>query len=103
MGKVNNPVETDKLQSVCSSVISADKLMTPVSVFRASEKLIDFLNNRINGTICVLTLKTFTQLEENRQLDNGLKLKICWVKGKKRDLKYICSNIFCKKKNSHDN
>lgn len=41
---VNNPEETDKRGRVCSSVISADKLMTLASVIKVQKEQIDFLN-----------------------------------------------------------
>ena len=56
MGEANNPVETDELLAVCSSVMSADKLMIQMLVFSGGEetdwlvkKLIDFAINTING------------------------------------------------------
>lgn len=96
VSKVNSPVETDKLQSVCSSVISGDTLMTQLLVLRAQRNWLIFLKQN-KWAICCLRPKLFTQSHGNKELmeelDLCLKLKISWVKGKKHELKYMWSRI----------
>lgn len=83
MAQVNNPGETDKLQAVCSSVMSADKLMIQMLVFGGDEetdwfmkKLIDFAINTTNGSVVASHLFR-TKGIEMHLLDQSKKREIC--------------------------